>query len=233
MRAVLLRSAVAVCLVASLSTAARAAIITGETATASSHIALTFNRVPSNAVDDSGLSAGDDLAGTADQTHARFPPNTTMWLSTGSGFGGVDPNPTFTVDLGAVYDVTGVRVFNYNEFNEPNGPDLTGRGVQLANVLVGETAPTTPLGPITLAKAPGQSNYTGEFFDLVALTGGPVRTRFFELDIQSNWGGDNSFYGLSELQFDGTLVPEPGALCLVAVGGVLALRRRPRQVVER
>ena len=228
MRAVLLRSAVAVCVVASLSTAARAAIITGETAAASSHIALTFNRVPSNAVNDSGLSAGDDLASTADQTHVRFPPNTTMWLSTGSGFGGVDPNPTFTVDLGAVYDVTGVRVFNYNEFNEPNGPDLTNRGVQRANVLVGETAPTTPLGAVTLAKATGLASYTGEFLNLMALTGGPVRTRFFELDIQSNWGDANSFYGLSELQFEGTLVPEPGALGLLAACGLAALRRRGR-----
>lgn len=221
-------AAAVACVVACSPTAAVAAIITGETATASTQIGLPFNRFASQAVNDSGLSAGDDLASTADQTHVRFPPNTTMWLSTGSGFGGVDPNPTFTVDLGAVYDVTGVRVFNYNEFNEPNGPDLTARGVQRTNVLVGETAPTTSLGAITLAKATGLSNYTGQFFDLVALTGAPVRTRFFELDIQSNWGGDNSFYGLSELQFEGTLVPEPGALGLAAAVGVFALRRRAR-----
>jgi hypothetical protein len=206
----------------------RAAIITGETATASSQIGAPFNRVASQAVDDSGLSAGDDLASTDDQTHVRFPPNSTMWLSTGSGFGGVDPNPTFTVDLGDVYDVTGVRVFNYNEFNEPSGPDLTARGVQRTNVLVGQAAPTTSLGAITLAKATGLADYTGEFFDLVALTGGPVRTRFFELDIQSNHGGDNSFYGLSEIQFDGTLVPEPGALSMLSLGGILGLRRRRR-----
>jgi hypothetical protein len=219
-------AATVACVVACFPTAAAAAIITGETATASSQIGAPFNRVASQAVDNSGLSAGDNLAGTADQTHVRFPPNSTMWLSTGNGFGGVDPNPTFTVDLGAVYDVTGVRVFNYNEFNEPNGPDLTGRGVQLANVLVGQTAPTTALGPITLAKAPGQASYTGQFFDLVALTGGPVRTRFFELDIQSNWGDANTFYGLSELQFDGTLVPEPTGLTMLAAAGLLLVRRR-------
>ena len=208
--------------------AAHAAIITGETASASSSIGQPFDRVPAHAVNDSGLSPGDDLASTPDQVH-HDDPDGAMWLSTGTDFGGVDPNPSFTVDLGALYDLTGVRVFNYNEFYEPLSLDLTARGVNRVNVLVGETAPTTPLGTVDIPQATGTDDYTGTFYDLVALTGGPVRARYFMLDIESNHGGDNQFYGLSELQFDGTLVPEPTSAVVLALGGAALFTRRRRR----
>ncbi len=231
MRVALLQSAVAVCVVMCLSAPARAAIITGETATASTTIAdhfAVFPRFPMHAVDDSGLSPGDDLASTPDQFHIDDPDNL-MWLSTGADFGGIDFAPNFTVDLGAVYDLTGVRVFNYNEFFEGGALDLTNRGVNRVNVMVGEEGPTTPLGAVNVPQATGRDDYTGTYFDLVELTGAPVRTRYFQFNIESNYGDGNSFYGLSEIQFDGTPVPEPAGLGLIAMGGVLALRRRVRR----
>lgn len=212
-------------------TARGQALITGETAAASSAIGQPFDRVPARAVDDSGLTAGDNLASTPDQTHTDVPDGF-MWLSSGEGFGGTDPNPTYTVNLGGLYDLTGVRVFNYNE-NSGNPGLFTGRGVQTTNVLVSQDGTNftqlNPVGsPITLPRAPGNNGYTGDFFDLVQLTGGPVRARAIQFDILSNYGGDANFYGLSELQFDGTLVPEPTSLGLLALGGLAALRRRRR-----
>src|SRR5262245_24467626 len=82
-------------LVLSSMSQASAAIITGETATASSTIGGGFNRLPIYAVNDSGLTSGQH----------NNAPDGFMWLSTGSGFGGVDPDPWFTVDLGAVYNI--------------------------------------------------------------------------------------------------------------------------------
>src|SRR6186713_1087895 len=90
-----------------ISTQARAAIIVGETATASSAIGLPFDRGVLRGIDDSGLNPGDGSLATADQFHSSVPDGS-MWLSSGSGFGGVDPDPTYTVDLGAVYGVTGL-----------------------------------------------------------------------------------------------------------------------------
>jgi hypothetical protein len=39
---------------------------------------------------------------------------------------------------------------------------------------------------------------------------------------------DNSFYGLSEIAFEGTIVPEPGSALLlgIATSGLLSRRRR-------
>lgn len=205
---------------------AAADIITGETATASSNIP-GFDRGQARAVDDSGLTpggVGDGSAFTPDQTHSSSPDGT-MWLSTGSGFGGIDENPYYLVDLGAVYDVAAVRIFNYNE------AALVTRGVNAARVFVSETAPPTTSAtgglPITIPIATGTNSYTGTLYDVSILTGAPtIRARYFLLDIDSNHGSSEGFYGLSELQFDGTIVPEPSALALLGLGGMLALRRR-------
>ena len=212
-------------------------LISGTTATASSSLPgppqfPNFDRVPAHAIDGSGLTPGDNLASTPDQMHTTAPDGF-MWLSSGDGFGGTDPDPTFTVDLGGLYDLTGVRVFNYNE-NLPDGtrPDLSNRGVRETNVLLSSDGVNfvslTPT-PVTIPIAPANASYTGTFFNLVALTGGPVTTRFFQFDIQNSHGGDNNFVGLSELQFDGTpTIPEPmsaGFLAL-AVVGVMVRRRR-------
>ena len=204
--------------------AARGQLITGETDTASSNIP-GFDRGQAHAVDDSGLSSGgDNTAVTPDQTHTAAPDGF-MWLSRGNDFGGQDLDPFYLVDLGNVYDVTAIRVFNYNEAGA-----FALRGVQAGRLLVSETAPPTtadPGGlPVVIPVAPGTNDYTGVllFNDAAA----PIRGRYFMLDIDSNYGGDNNFYGLSEVQFDGTVVPEPAGLSLLAVAGLAALRRRRR-----
>ena len=55
-----------------------------------------FDRQDDFIVDGSGLFGG--------QHTPAVQPN--MWLSTGNGFGGIDPDPSVTFDLGAVYTIT-------------------------------------------------------------------------------------------------------------------------------
>lgn len=153
----------------------------------SSEIGGGFNRQDDFIVDGSGLSGG--------QHTATVQPN--MWLSTGTAFGGVDPDPWVLFDLGAVYTISAIHVWNYNE----SPPDLTARGVNSVTIQYGATPALGSVVPgITrFDKASGSSNYTGQRFDAFS----PFAARYIKFDINSNHGGDNQFYGLSEVQFEG------------------------------
>lgn len=158
---------------------------------ATSEIPLPFNRLDNYLVDGSGL-----LDGGAHTTAVQ--PN--MWLSRGTAFGGEDFDPSVLFDLGRTHRVTGIRVWNYNEAP----PNLTTRGV---NGVVVEYGLTPALGntvdEITnFAQADGTVNYGGEFFDGFE----PFEARYVRFRIQSNHGGDNAFYGLSEVQFEGVFI---------------------------
>ena len=180
--------------------------------TASSEIPPNFNRQDDFLVDGSGLSGGQHLAAVE--------PN--MWLSTGTSFGGDDLDPFVIFDLGAVYTINSFHVWNYNEAP----PNLTARGVNAVSVQYGLTAAlgSTVPGITNFAQASGLDTYAGESFSSFT----PFNAQFIKFDIDSNHGGDNNFYGLSEVQFDGVLVPEPGSATLLALGltGMLLRRRR-------
>ena len=107
---------------------------------------------------------------------------------------------------------------------------FTMRGVRDTIVLISLDNPTyVPLGLFTIAQAPGSDTYAGDFVNVAAFNGGnPLPFRYFQLDIQSSWGGDSNFFGLSEIMFEGQIVPEPGSALLlsVATAGLLARRRR-------
>ena len=150
----------------------------------------TFDRDDDYIIDGSGLNLT-----TGEHTNVV---EGNMWLSSGNGFGGVDGDPKVVFDLGAVYTLDELRVWNYNEVNLPN------RGVRGVTVNYGTTASlgSTVTGISEFAQASGLSNYTGETFDL---SSAPIKARYIEFDIDTNWGDGNTFYGLSEVQFNATL----------------------------
>lgn len=158
---------------------------------ASSEIGGGFNRVDDFLVDGSGLSPSGGHTPTVEGN---------MWLSRGVAFGGEDLDPSVTFDLGASYRITAIRVWNYNE----SPPNLTGRGVNAVTVEYGLTnalGNSVP-GITNFAQADGTADYAGELFDSFT----PFDARFIRFDIDSNHGGDNAFYGLSEVQFEGFVV---------------------------
>lgn len=182
--------------------------------TASSEIPPNFNRQDDFIVDGSGMTAG---------THENGPPDGTMWLSTGDAFGGQDLDPYVIFDLGDTYSITSFQVWNYNELAGASN-DLTGRGVNAVSVQYGltNTLGSTVPGITNFARADATDTYAGEVFNGFT----PFNARYIKFDIDSNHGGDNNFYGLSEVQFTGTLVPEPTSLALLSLGGLLIARRR-------
>ena len=184
--------------------------------TASSEIS-GFNRIDDHIVN------GNGLTGT---THTNYPANGNMWLSTGDGrFGGTDTDPFVLFDLGAFYEIESFQVWNYNEL-DVGGFNGTARGVNAVTVEYGDTAAlgSTVAGITNFAKADATATYAGEIFNTFT----PFTARYIKFDIDSNHGGDNNFYGLSEVRFTGTLVPSPTAALagLVGLSGLLCRRRR-------
>ena len=159
----------------------------------SSEIGAPFNRINDHLVNGSGL-VGEGHDGT---------PDGTMWLSEGTCCGGAqDFDPWVQFDLGDVYLITSIRVWNYNE---ATGGNLTERGVNAVTIEHGitETLGSTVPGITNFTKAPEPvtNTYPGEVFDGFA----PFTARYIRFDIDSNHNGDNFFYGLSEVQFEGAV----------------------------
>jgi hypothetical protein len=163
--------------------------------TPSTEIAGGFDRRAIYLVDGSGLVDGG---------HDGIPDGS-MWLSMGTCCGGTeDLDPFVIFDLGEVYSITSFQVWNYNE---STGGNLTERGVNEVTIEYGDTEAlgSTVPGITNFAQAPEPvtTTYAGEVFDSFA----PFSARYIKFDINSSHGGDNAFYGLSEVQFKGTLGP--------------------------
>lgn len=168
---------------------ANADIITGVTATATTE---SLSSTAFNLVDGSGLTGN---------LHGTFP-NGQMWLS------GATTPQSVVFDLGAVYDVSQLKVWNYNEAGDsPNpGDALVNLGANAVSVTCGTTlsgftlgGATGTVGSITsFAKASGASGDTGETFSA------PFQARYVKFDITSNHGHPLNKVGLSEVQFVGT-----------------------------
>ena len=186
---------------------------------------LDFDREAENIANNSFDTVNENNP-DAGPGHTNLPGNS-MWLTTVPGFGGADTNPFVIVDLGAEYSVASFQVWNYNELNGFNT-----RGVQNVEILSsttpgsGNDAPAagtfTSQGNFTFAQAPGTAGYVGQVLGFAT----PFTARYIKLDINSNWGGDG--FGLSEIQFNTSPIPEPASLGLIGLGA-MALARRGRK----
>jgi hypothetical protein len=150
----------------------------------------TFSRAASRTLDGSGLPSSG-------QTHGTGPENQ-MWLSRGTFSAPNDPLPAeIAFDLGAVREVSHLRVWNYNEL-DPNAGNLSNRGAREVEFEVADQAagPWTPVGTHTFRQASASIAETGEW---VPVAWPP--TRHVRFRILSNHGDGEQFAGLSEVRF--------------------------------
>ena len=161
-----------------------------------------LKRNPGNLVDGSGLITAEihDMV-TANQ-----------WLSSSDGnanWGGLDPDLWVLFDLGAVYTVDSMKVWNFSE-----GDWSTGRGVNAVSVDYGTTVALGSTVPgitnLTIAPDAVGGGITGTTYNM-----GGIVAQYIKIDITpgsgiGNHGGDNNFYGMNEVQFDGVPVDSDG-----------------------
>ena len=191
-------------------------ILGGGGVTASSQIPETgtgdgeVRRNPRNLIDGSGLTGADHDQVTSNQ-----------WLSSSDGnpnWGGLDADPWVLFDLGAVYTVDSMKIWNFSE-----GAWSVGRGVNAVTVEYGDSTADLVSGVIDdSSTVPGITNLTTAPATSPTITGttyslGGIKARYIKIDITpgsgiGNHGGDNNFYGMNEVQFDGTLGSEPFAI---------------------
>ena len=176
--------------------------------------------IDGNGLDVTGLLhsqiGGDNSAGASN-----------MWFS---GKSTVVADQWLQIDLGGVYDISSMNVWNEyegwpagrgtNAVVITYGTEITGSMAQ------GTVAPITSPGTLSItnfAQAPATNPFTGETFT-EAFT-----AQYILFDIGSNYGGISTgegLVGLAEVQFDG--VPEPATMSLLAIGGLALIRRRRR-----
>ena len=204
-----------------------ASLISPTGVTASSAL-TSFNRRAITTIDGSGLTGG----GAAD-THGNSVSGT-MWTSNGTldnrGTPAVeDFDPEITFDLGGLYDVNTVRVWNYNENT------FTRFGANSVEIFAGETLGTLASAG-TFVFVEGDSSMVMPAQNIsVSFT----KVQFIKFDVLTNHDGavfdgsgtirgvdGRSLTGLSEVRFDGTAaIPEPSTTALFCFGGMALFLR--------
>lgn len=170
-------------------TATRGAFLTPTDATASS-FQEGAGRGPRKLIDGSGWGETRPGSGVYVHTANVSADGNCMW-NAGSRDGAPDTRPWLVFDLGRPCRVNGVYVWNYNEAGR-----WTARGVKGVDISASADGKTyAPVGSFTFRQAGGAEGERGQIVPFAA----PVRGRFFQFQVQSNFGGDVP--GLSEVRF--------------------------------
>lgn len=168
-------------LAALAATSASAQVVTPVSVTVSSTFS-TYDEA--NLIDDSGLAAG-----LHDEDFSN------MWMSNTN-----DVTPTLTFDLGAVYDLTGAQIWQYNA----TSIDLS-RGVNGFNILSSQDDVTyTPVTSASLTISPG-GPIPAQIVSFAATA------RYVRFVVTSNHGSPN-YTGLSEVKFETAAAPAADAI---------------------
>ncbi|MEM0967493.1 MAG: hypothetical protein AAGJ81_15200, partial [Verrucomicrobiota bacterium] len=150
-----------------------------------------FNRQAVFSIDGSGLNGNN--------SHSNAPEDVS-WLSRGTIRSPNDLLPAvITYDLEGNYDLSSIRVWNYNEVN------FTNRGANLVEILVAASVggPFVSLGNFNFTEASGANEV--DFSQVIALSGYTAtnNVRLVRFNIQSNHGDTSELTGLAEIRFVG------------------------------
>jgi len=203
---------------------ANAAVITGVTVEDFSSELTKHNRYAVNIINGSGLTGG---------AHGNTPDHT-MWEITGTYDTPNDTLPAHvTLDLENNYVLGAIHVWNYNETNA----SLSTAGAKDVEIWVSPTDSTAGLvkldnagGDWVFAKALGAAGYLGFDVDLSGVTNDSLlnNVRLVRFNMLTNHGQIKDLTGLSEVQFDGVVVPEPATILAMMAASLPALLKRRR-----
>jgi hypothetical protein len=209
---------------------------------------VNLHREASNVVNGSGLTAGPStILGASDSTAGTVSDTNEWWTvgnTTGATPGSPDYAPSITFNLGSVYNLTTLRIWNVNQNDAETGnnpaPQL---GAQSVAVYAGLT-----LNSLSLVGTETFSEGTGSPLLPQDISVNIPDVQFVEYRILTNWDGavfggtagtssggndGRGLVGLSEVRFEGDVVPEPSTWAMLLAGLVvlgLGVRRiRGRQ----
>lgn len=196
-----------------------------------------------NMIDGSGILAAGDL-------HTSVLANN-MWLSSGvdptadvDRFAGVAAGPWAEFDLGSDVELADMHIWNYGEASWPSWGAMSLKDVEILYTAVGGGAGgwgsdtfadwASLGGPRTLNGEMSGSccGFVEDFAATDIIDFGGATARYVVIlatNDSLNWNylnGSNIDAGLSEVRF--YPVPEPSAVVLIGLGGLLMLRRRWR-----
>lgn len=205
--------------ISGLAASSHAAVITPVSAVDNGN-EISSTRDADSLVDSSGLTGGGDIL---TQTHqfADPAPNDSYYLSNTSGVGNIE----FIFDLGAAYNVNGIYVWNYTNSSTGSGQNRAISNFDLQFSTDGGLNYTTTVASGTFANftkpAAGGVNTSVESRTFSTVNG----VTHIKINGITNYG--DSRLGVSEIRFEG-VVPEPGSLALLGLGGLLVASRRRR-----
>lgn len=205
---------------------ASAAIILGVTASAPNQLSAAraaANMVNSSEFNDMTLTAGI-LADNGVWTSAFL--NSPLNDASTGNVAGSSPIAAYTLtfDLATNYDLTKVRVWNWNNTVNQSA------GVRTMEILVASSVggATTSLGVFNPVIGTGLTTFAGSAFDVNA-----SNVREVKFVITEGYGfsgaGTQTLVSLAEVRFEGvTAIPEPSSLALLGLGGLMLVRRKRR-----
>jgi hypothetical protein len=173
-----------------------------------------IDRDANRTIDGSGLTG----LGSAGSTH-RIGENSLVWTTNGVLAAPNDLAPFITYDLGAVYQITRIREWGYNDptLNITYNTQAMVFGPNQVEIFTSTDNVTfASAGTVNFAQAPGTAGYAGNDIP-VALPA----ARYIRLEIRTNHAGaifdgtganpgttdPRGLTGLSEIRFEGTAVP--------------------------